>query len=118
MFNFLTFLEEIEQSPIKTSSQLYNPEICHVDTNKIEGSIFLSPVLQFLTGSNVVGSTLKSKKISIKFDHKAPLGKLVFANTCILELTFPATSHYSDGTNFVEKVVGGMLMNATGFSVA
>ena len=110
-----TLLEDIEREgtiPI----EYYDPMLAQ----SIVKNVTLEDILQHLTGSRYISSTLKKEKIKVFFKESMPhcssqIGPGFVSNTCEISIVFPVNNRFIDGEQFRGAFLEFML-NSPGFT--
>lgn len=65
----------------------------------------LGSVLSFITGATNVPAVGFSTAPKIVFDHEAPVGRKMTANTCVNVITFPVNNIYMEYELFKNEMI-------------
>lgn len=111
MYNFSTLLEDIEMSG-KVSLSYMDP----FQMQMVVKDINLQDILQHITGSRYVNSSIRENKIKVSFTHGNLHGAGFLSNTCDISLKFPCTERFVDSEQFREAFLDSMA-NSPWFTV-
>ena len=93
LVNFNHFLEEVENG------------LVHYVGDKNDLLLTLRSVLSFITGAKNIPAVGFSTAFKIVFDHEAPLGRKMTANTCANVITFPVNNIYMEYDLFKNEMI-------------
>ena len=93
LVNFNHFLEEVENG------------LVHYVGDKNDLLLTLRSVLSFITGATNIPAVGFSTAFKIVFDHEAPVGRKMTANTCANVLTFPVNNIYMEYDLFKNEMI-------------